>query len=158
MLKDLSAEQARFIALLARTARDERDALICKATEGDLAGPPPARGEHNPTAELGYDPLPPDPKIDESAESAIMELTPAERSALYTLMRIGQGHLAAEKWHHGSPKPLFGDATVTATVWKMRICTTISKRAFSNLPRADGVFAATSRARFACGASSVRLH
>ncbi|MGA3304322.1 MAG: DUF3775 domain-containing protein [Methylovirgula sp.] len=117
MLKDLSVEQARFIALLARTARDERDALLRKATEGDLAGPPPARGEHNPTAELGYDPLPPDSESLKRLKSAITELTPAARVALYTLMRIGQGDLAAEKWHHGiSEAALLGDATVTATV------------------------------------------
>ena len=51
MLKDLNADQAHFIALLARTARTQRDALLGNVAEEDLDGVTPGRGEHNPTAE-----------------------------------------------------------------------------------------------------------
>ncbi len=53
MLKDLNVDQARFIALLAKTARTRRDAVLGHVAEEDLDGLPPGRGEHNPTVELG---------------------------------------------------------------------------------------------------------
>ena len=53
MLKELNVDQARFIALLANTAREQRDALLGNVAEDDLGGVTPARGQHNPTAELG---------------------------------------------------------------------------------------------------------
>ena len=66
MLKDLYVDQARFIALLARTARTQRDALLGHAAEQDLDGTTPGRGEHNPTAELGFDLLPAGEYADDS--------------------------------------------------------------------------------------------
>ena len=53
MLKNLHIDQVRFVALLANTARAQRDALLGNVAEDDLDGPTPGRGEHNPTAELG---------------------------------------------------------------------------------------------------------
>ncbi len=58
MLKVLNVDQARFIAVLARTARTQRDSVFGHVAEEDLGGVTPGRGEHNPTAELGLDPLP----------------------------------------------------------------------------------------------------
>lgn len=58
MLRDLNVDQARFIALLARTARTQRDALLGNVAEEDLDGVTPGRGERNPTAELGFEALP----------------------------------------------------------------------------------------------------
>jgi hypothetical protein len=60
MLKDLTVDQARFVALLAKAARAQRDAFLGNVAEDDLAKElKPARGEHNPTAALGFEPLPP---------------------------------------------------------------------------------------------------
>ena len=47
MLKDLNVNQARFIALLAETARMQRDAILGNVAEADLGDVTPARGEHN---------------------------------------------------------------------------------------------------------------
>ena len=57
-LKQLTVEKARFIALLAKAARMQRDTFLGKVPENNLDGVSPARGEHNPTAELGFEPLP----------------------------------------------------------------------------------------------------
>ena len=48
MLRELSAEQARQIADLAKTARAARDVILDNVPEEDLGVPHPARGEHNP--------------------------------------------------------------------------------------------------------------
>lgn len=60
MLKALSPDRARFIALLANAARMQRDERLGNVAEKDLAEVKPARGDHNPTADLGFTPLPPD--------------------------------------------------------------------------------------------------
>lgn len=44
-------------------------------------------------------------------------LTSMERSELYVLRRIGQGHLAANKWHRGIEEAQsLGDATVASAL------------------------------------------
>jgi len=117
MLKDLNADQARFIALLARFAREQRDALIGHVAEDDLDGLTPGRGEHNPTAELGFEPLPPDASQTAALREAVASLSETARRELYALMRIGQGHLAAKKWHRGlSEAEMLGEETVTAAI------------------------------------------
>ena len=60
MRKNLNVDQARFIALLARSARTQCDALLGHVAERTLGGRIPGRGEHNPTAQLGLEPLPTD--------------------------------------------------------------------------------------------------
>jgi len=118
MLKDLDVSQARFIALLANTARTQRDALLGNVAEKDLVGPTPARGERNPTVELGIEPLPADAFQPAAALcEAINWLSEPARRELYALMRIGQGDLAAKKWHHGlSEAELLGDNAITAAI------------------------------------------
>ncbi len=117
MLKDLNADQARFVAILAQAARVQRDALLAHVAEDDLDGTLPGRGTHNPTAELGFEPLPSDASQTAALREAIAALSEAGRAELYTLMRIGQGHLAAKKWHRGlSEARLLGDETITAAV------------------------------------------
>jgi hypothetical protein len=116
MLKDLYVDQARFIALLARTARTQRDALLGHAAERDLDGTTPGRGEHNPTAELGFDLLPAGESQTTALRDAIASLSATARQELYALMRIGQGHLAVKKWHRGlsEAEALGQDATTAA--------------------------------------------
>jgi hypothetical protein len=118
MLKDLHVDQARFIALLANTARMQRDALLGNVAEDDLDGLTPGRGEHNPTVELGVEPLPVDASRPAAVlREAISSLPEPARRELYALMRIGQGHLAAKKWRRGlSEAALLGDNAMTAAI------------------------------------------
>ncbi len=117
MLKDLNVDQARFVAILAKTARAQRDELLNNVHDADLGGPTAARGEHNPTAALGFEPLESNAPPIKALRDAISTLSAQARSELYTLMRVGQGQLAAQKWHRGlSEAAALGDATVTATI------------------------------------------
>ena len=117
MLKDLNVEQARFIALLAKTARTQRDAVLGNVAEEDLDGLLPGRGEHNPAAELGFDPLPAEASQTAALREAIASLSATARQELYALMRVGQGHLAAKQWHRGlSEAEALGENTVTAAI------------------------------------------
>lgn len=116
-LKDLNADQARFIALLARSARAQRDALLGKAAEDDISDVQIGKGEHNPTSWLGLDPLPTTNPEAASLEEAVASLSAGARAELYILMRIGQGDLAANKWHRGlTEAENLGDAVISAAV------------------------------------------
>jgi len=117
MLEALNTDQVRFIALLARTARTQRDAVLGHVPEAALDGLAPGRGEHNPTAELGFDPLPADAFQPAALHEAIASLSPEARCELYALMRIGQGHVAAKKWRRGlSEARALADAAVSAAI------------------------------------------
>jgi hypothetical protein len=117
MFKELHSDQARFIAILARTARAQRDALLGKAAGGDLGQPNAARGEHNPAAALGFEPLSPNAPQVAALDEAIAGLSNTARRELYALMRIGQGQLAAKKLHRGvSDAELLGDDIITAAL------------------------------------------
>ena len=117
MLRALNVDQARFVALLARTARTQRDALLGNVAEVDLDGVTPGRGEHNPTAELGLEPLAAEASQTAALREAIASLSPTARQELYTLMRVGQGHLSAKKWHRGiTEAEALGDTTITAAI------------------------------------------
>ncbi len=117
MLKDLNVDQARFIALLAKAARAERDAMLGHGRDKAFDGTAATRGERDPTAARGFDPLPADNSQLTALRSALAKLTETARSELYVLMRIGQGHLAAKTWHRGTEEArLLGDAAVTAAL------------------------------------------
>ena len=117
MLTALTSKQARFIALLAETARVQRDKLLGNVAEEELGGSEPARGEHNPAAELGYEPLALDSEQMTALREAIGALSSAARVELYTLMRIGQGDLAAQNWDRGvSEAGMLGEDTIIATL------------------------------------------
>jgi hypothetical protein len=117
MLKELNRDQAQFVATLAKAARMQRDSSLAEVREADLTEAKPARGEHNPTADLGFVALLEDASQLVMLREAVDALTPAGRSELYTLMRVGQGELAAKKWHRGLTEALtLGDDTVTASL------------------------------------------
>jgi len=117
MLAALNVDQARFVALLAKAARAQRDDLLGNVAEDDLAPLKAARGQHNPTAPLGFDPLRPGASQSEALREAVTTLSTQARCELYTLMRIGQGDLAANKWHRGlSEASLLGDETITGAI------------------------------------------
>ena len=117
MLQQLTEEQAKQIAALAKAVRKARDALLNNVPDADLGEPPSARGEHNPTAAFALDPLPPDDPSFKALQQAIVALTPDARSELFVLMRMGQGDLGINDWERGlSEAVLLGDETVTATI------------------------------------------
>ncbi len=117
MLTTLNADQARFVALLAKAARAQRDDLLGNTAEEDLAPLTAARGEHNPTALLGFEPLRPGASQTEALRETLATLSTQARFELYTLMRIGQGDLAPNKWHRGlSEANLLGDETITGVI------------------------------------------
>lgn len=126
MLRELRVDQAQFIALLGRTARAQRDALLGNVAERDLGGVTPGRGDHNPTAELGFEPLPSDAAQVNALRDAIASLSDTARRELYVLMRVGQGDLATQKWYRGlSESELLGQDTITAALLEDPTCTTI---------------------------------
>lgn len=115
MLRQLTSEQVRQIAALARAVRKARDALLDNVPDEDLGEPPAARGEHNPTAAFALDPLPPDDPAVAALQQALGALQPGARSELFVLMRMGQGDLGINDWDRGlSEAELLGDQTVTA--------------------------------------------
>ena len=117
MLKELNRDQAQFVAVLAKAARIQRDNSIAGVPETDLTEMKPARGAHNPIADLGFVALPEDASQLTMLREAIDALSPAGRSELYALMRVGQGELAAKKWNRGLAEAVtLGDDTVTATL------------------------------------------
>jgi hypothetical protein len=117
MLKELNRDQVHFVAVLAKAARMQRDAFIAGVSEDELGETKPARGEHNPTAALGFTAFPEDASQVTALREAIETLSSAGRTELYALMRVGQGELAAQKWHRGLVEAVnLGDATVTATL------------------------------------------
>ena len=99
MLKTLNPTQAQFIALLAKV-RMQRDALLGHVPEDDLVELKPARGEHNPTAALGFASIPSEPSQITALQDAIGWLPPQARSELYALRRVGQDDVAVHDWDH----------------------------------------------------------
>jgi hypothetical protein len=117
MLQQLTEEQAKQIAALAKAVRKARDALLNNVPDEDLGEPPSARGEHNPTAAFALDPLPPDDLSLKALQQAVGALTPDARSELFVLMRMGQGDLGINDWERGlSEARLLGEEPVTATI------------------------------------------
>ena len=115
MLRVLNKDQVHFVALLAKVARMQRDKLLGAVAEEDLGEAKSTRGEHNPTALLGFDPLPPDAEQLTALREAISSLTPEGRAELHVLMRIGQGDLAAQDWDRGVDEAaLLGEQAVGA--------------------------------------------
>ena len=117
MLKELNVDQARFVALLAKAARTQRDDVLGNVAEEDLSDLKAARGEHNPAATLGFDPVRANASQTTVLREAVASLSPTARAELYTLMRIGQRDLAAAKWHRGiSEAALLGNETIVAAM------------------------------------------
>ena len=96
-LEELEVRQAQFIAILAKAARQQRDELLGNVAEEDLGGVKPGRGEHNPTAALGFEPLSPQAPQISALRDAIASLSADARCELYALMRIGTG----ASWRQG---------------------------------------------------------
>jgi hypothetical protein len=96
MLKKLSIAEVKHIAEMARAARDARDQMLGKVHEEALGEPKPARGEHNPAAGLGLDPLPPNHPVRAALRQAITALPSSARWELRALMWVGRGDYATK--------------------------------------------------------------
>lgn len=117
MLKALTAQQARMIAMIAKATRTERDAVLGNVAEAELADVVPGRGEHNPTAALGFEPLSPEDLQPAGLRDAVTSLSSPARQELYALMRMGQGHLALKNWHRGlTEAETLGEAAITDAI------------------------------------------
>lgn len=117
MIHRINTDQIRFIGILAKAARIQRDQLLGNVAEEDLKEFEKSRGEHNPTAEFGFEPLPPEAPQVAALRDALAVLSPEARCELFALMRIGQGHLAAAKWRRGLVEAeALGDRTITAAL------------------------------------------
>ena len=116
MLRAMNKDQAYFIALLAQAARAQRDKLLGNVAEGDLAEAKSSRGEHNPTALLGFEPLPADAEQLTALREAISALAPEGRAELYVLTRMGRGDLAAQDWDRGLAEAALLGESATAVV------------------------------------------
>ncbi len=117
MLKELNADQARFLAILATAARIQRDELLGNVAEEDLDAGQPGRGEHNPTAVLGFEPLSTDAAQISALRDAIATLSVSARCELYALMRMGQGHLRSLDLGRGTSEAhRLGDETISAAM------------------------------------------
>src|SRR5208283_455617 len=93
----------------------QRDKLLGNVAEKDFGEPNPSRGEHNPTALLGFEPLSPDAEQLTALREAIGSLTAEGRAELHVLMRVGLGDLAAQQWDRGLDEAaLLGEQTVGA--------------------------------------------
>lgn len=57
-LENLNVDQVHLVARLAQAARAARDAMLGHGPDRDLSRTTAVRGERNPTAALGFDPLP----------------------------------------------------------------------------------------------------
>ena len=58
-------------------------------------------GRAQPYCGNGFQALPPKDLQSEALREAIASLSPAARAELYSLMRMGQGHLATKTWRQG---------------------------------------------------------
>jgi hypothetical protein len=117
MLKHLTVQEAQFIATLAKAARIQRDKVLGHIREEAVEDVQPARGEHNPTATLGFEPLTLDSPQLSALREAMATLQASARYELYALMRIGQGHLAPRDLPRGTSEAHgLGDDAVSAAM------------------------------------------
>jgi hypothetical protein len=115
MLYELEVLEVRRIADLALELRKVRDQLLENVPEKELGEPPPARGEHNPGAEV---------PVEESLQfrpefialrDAIAELPREIRQKLWAVREIGRGRFAARQFEQAlAAAEALSDAEIAA--------------------------------------------
>lgn len=95
-MKKISVAEVRHIAGLANAVRVARDHLLDKVRDESVSEPKPARGEHNPMAALGLDPLEADHAATQALREAIEALPSDARWELRAMAQMGQGDYAAK--------------------------------------------------------------
>ncbi len=98
MLEKINVAEVKHIAEMAKAAREARDQMLDKIRGEDLVETKPVKGEHNPGAGLGLDPLPADHPVRVAFHEAISSLSSSARRELRALLSIGQGDYAAKDW------------------------------------------------------------
>lgn len=98
MLEKIAAEEVKRIAELAKVAREARDFMLEKVRDEALGQPTPSKGEHNPAAELGLDPLPSDHPARVALQEAIEKLPSQARLELLALTWIGRNDYGIADW------------------------------------------------------------
>ncbi len=103
MLEAITVQEVRQIADLAKDARSTRDRALLELPERDLGEPRPQRGEHNPAAGIGLEPLPADHPARVALQKAVVALSEEARSELLALAWIGRGEYGAKDWQRAVP-------------------------------------------------------
>lgn len=98
MLQALASNEVKALAAKARAVREARDRALSGIRDATFAEPRPARGVHNPAAELGLDILPRDEPSRLALENALAALPPSARRELWALVLVGRGDCAANNW------------------------------------------------------------
>lgn len=91
MFENITVDQVKEIAALAKDVRDARDAMLKPVREADLDVARPARGERDPTAAYGLSQFPPDDPRVAALENAVMALDADARRELQALSWLGSG-------------------------------------------------------------------
>lgn len=97
-MHELDVLEVRRIAELALEARKVRDRLLEKVPDSDLGEPKPARGEHNPAANLVLNGVLAGKAEFVALREAIAALPRDVREKLWVVMRIGSGDSAILDW------------------------------------------------------------
>jgi len=98
MLQALASNEVKALAAKARAVRAARDRALSGIRNRTFAEPPPARGVHNPGADLGLDVLPKDEPSRKALEDALAALAPSARRELWALVLVGRGDYGAKDW------------------------------------------------------------
>ena len=98
MLEMLASLQVRSLADKARAAREARDQMLRGVREERFGEQRPARGAHNPAAEIGLDLLPETDPNRTALVQALTEFPQAVLRELWALMLIGRGDYGLTEW------------------------------------------------------------
>lgn len=98
MLERLAVEQLRALAGKAGAVREVRDRTLSGIRDEAFIEEQPARGEHNPTADLGLDVVPEGNPARTALEEALSALPPAVLHELWSVVLIGRGDYGVKDW------------------------------------------------------------
>lgn len=98
MFERLAVEQLRALAGKAGAVREVRDRTLSGTRDEVFVEEQPARGEHNPTADLGLDVVSEDNPARMALEEALSALPPAALRELWATVLIGRGDYGVKDW------------------------------------------------------------
>lgn len=98
MLENLACLQLKAFAAKARAVRKARDRILTRVRDDSLAEQKPARGAHDPAAELGLAVVPEDDPNRKALEAEISAMSDAVRRELWAATLIGRGDYGVKDW------------------------------------------------------------
>jgi hypothetical protein len=98
MLEKLASEHLRLLADKVAAVRAVRDRMLSPVRNAALVEEKPARGEHNPSANLGLDVVPESNPARMALEDALSALRPAARRELWAVVLVGRGDHSLKDW------------------------------------------------------------